>query len=935
MTNRSNRIAPTLALGAGLLAMPSLARNLDAQQLPGTPAAAAPAQAFGRIAGRIVDAASGQGLSDVGIQVVGTTIGTQSGVDGRFTVPRVPAGTVTLQVRRIGYAPKTITGILLPANGAVEQNIAISQATVQLTAQVVTATSERGTVNEALDKQRTATGIVNSVTSEQIAKSPDSDAAAAVQRVSGVTVQDGKYVFVRGLGERYTTASLNGTRIPSPEPERKVVPLDLFPSGLIQSITTSKTFTPDQPGDFSGASVDIQTREFPAKRQFVYSSTVGANTSAFGKDIYLAPGVGGERLAMVGSGRGLQQALRLAGDLRDPAYTRQFTNPIIGDFRDAWTAGRANGLPNSSYSASVGGNDPVLGHSIGYLLSGTYSLNQEVALDQRRALTITGDGGRPLEVDRFDGATGRVSALWGGLLNLSTMAGTKTRLSVNSTYNRTADNEARVERGAFTRDVSYPAEIQRLRYVERSVGSTQLAGTHQLGERHNIDWAGTGSLVTRDEPDRSVLVRELATDGRLLLEQNGEGAVRTYGELTEKSLEGRANYRFTFGEGQQNLVRVGGLVRSTSRDADNRSYGIQAPSITEDVRAQSPAQLFGGANVAPDATLFNLVSLAQGGSYGASDDLAAGYAMAEYSITPRFRVIGGARVEDSRVRVDAISTLGDRSAATPRYTDVLPSLALTTRLTETQNLRLSGSRTLARPEYRELSDITSYEVLGGELVRGNPNLQRTLIDNLDLRWEWYPNAGEVLSLGVFAKRFDDPIERVYQATSNNPIVTFVNADAADNLGVELEARKELGFVTDALRAFTAFSNLTVMRSEIRLGTSAAASTNANRPMIGQAPYVVNAGLTYATESGAWTATALFNRVGERIVAAGTQPLPDVREMPRNVMDLSLRFPLVAGLSGRLDARNVFDARFLQRQGDVTRETYRTGRIFQAGVTWRR
>lgn len=929
MTHRSNRIGLLAGTAAVLLVANPLARAVHAQQ------PAAPAQATGRITGRIVDAESGLGLTDVGIQVVGTTIGTQSGVDGRFSLPRVPAGTVTIQTRRIGYAPKTITGIMLPPDGALEQNIALSTATVQLTAQVVTASAERGTVNEALDRQRSATGIVNSVTSEQIARSPDSDAAAAVQRVSGVTVQDGKYVFVRGLGERYTTASLNGARIPSPEPERKVVPLDLFPSGLIQSITTSKTFTPDQPGDFSGASVDIQTREFPATRQFVYSTTVGANARAFGQPVNAAPGVGGERLAMVGAGRGLQQALRLAGDLRDPAYTRQFTNPIIGGFRDAWTAGRANGLPNSSYSASVGGNDPVLGHRVGYLLSGTYSLNQEVALDQRRALTITGDAGRPLEVDRFDGTTGRVSALWGGLFNLSSMVGTRTRLSMNSTYNRTADNEARVERGAFTRDVSYPAEIQRLRYVERSVGSTQLAGTHQLGERHSVDWAGTGSLVTRDEPDRSVLVREIGGDGRLLLEQNGEGAVRTYGELTERSYEGRASYRFTFGAAQQNLVRVGALARSTSRDADNRSYGIQAPSISDETRALSPEQLFGGANVAPDATLFNLVSLAQGGSYGASDDLAAGYAMAEYALGSRFRVIGGARIEDSRVRVDATSTLGDRSTATPRYTDVLPSLALTAKLGESQNLRVSGSRTLARPEYRELSDITSYEVLGGELVRGNPELRRTLIDNLDVRWEWYPNAGEVLSLGVFAKRFHDPIERVYQATSNNPIVTYVNADAADNLGIELEARKGLGFMTHALRAFTAFSNVTVMRSEIRLGSSAAASTNANRPMLGQAPYVVNTGLTWATESGAWSATALYNRVGERIVAAGTAPLPDVKEMPRDVMDLSLRFPLVAGLSGRFDARNVLDARFLQRQGDVTRDGYRTGRVFQAGVTWRR
>ncbi|MDQ3949879.1 MAG: TonB-dependent receptor plug domain-containing protein, partial [Gemmatimonadota bacterium] len=205
-------------------------------------------------------------MTDVGIQVVGaqpgaTSSGTTSGVDGRYALPRVRAGAVTLHIRRLGYQPKTITGVFVPAGGGVEQDVTLEPSTVQLTATLVTADAERGTVNAALDQQRNATGIVNAVTSEQIQRSPDGDAAQAVQRVTGVTVQDGRYVFVRGLGERYTTTSLNGARMPSPEPERKVVPLDLFPAGLLQTITTLKTFTPDLPGDFGGAAVDIRTRE--------------------------------------------------------------------------------------------------------------------------------------------------------------------------------------------------------------------------------------------------------------------------------------------------------------------------------------------------------------------------------------------------------------------------------------------------------------------------------------------------------------------------------------------------------------------------------------------------------------------------------------------------------------------------------------------------
>ena len=931
MIKRSHRIGQ-LARGATviLLVTSPLARTLHAQQ-----PAAAPTQAMGRIAGRVVDAETGQGLTDVGVQVVGTTIGTQSGVDGRFTLPRVPAGTVTLQLRRIGYAPKTITGIMLPADGAIEQNVTLSTASVRLGAQVVTASAERGTVSEALDKQRSATAIVNSVTAEQIQKSPDADAAQAVQRVSGVTVQDGRYVLVRGLGERYTQASLNGTRIPSPEPDRKVVPLDLFPSGLIQSITTSKTFTPDQPGDFSGASVDIQTREFPARRQFAYASSVGANDRAFGRALPYAPGVGGELLANAGAGRALPWQLGYAGNLS--GSSQQQNNRYINQLRDVWRATDRSGIPNSSYSASVGGNDPILGHAVGYLLSGTYSLSQEVSAQQTRALADRGaEAGQTLALDEFRGQSARTSALWGGLLNLGTSVGARSRLAFTGTYNRTADNEARLERGFFSNE-SFPAEIQRLRYVQRGVGSAQLSGTHLVGERHTLDWAATGSHVTRSEPDRTELVYQIDSTGggeRLLWLANGEGAVRTFGDLTENSVESRANYKLAFGSNEQSSIRVGALARHVTRVADNRAYGILGRNLEDSLRALPPEQLFGGAYSQDGLELLDLVPLAQGGSYDASDRLLSGYAMTELALSERFHLIGGARVEDSHVAVNAVSTLGQPSNTRRHYTDVLPSLALNTRLTERQNLRASLTRTLARPEYRELADVLTRSVFNGENLRGNPNLVRTLITNADVRWEWFPNAGELLSVSLFGKQFENPIEKVYRPSSNNTTVQFVNADRAIDYGVELEARKSLGFVAPAMTAFTIFSNVTVMKSEIRLGSSEAASTNANRPMLGQSPYVLNGGVTWAPGDGRLSSTVLYNRVGPRIVAAGERPLPDVKEQARDVLDVSLRFPVFGSVSGRFDARNVLDAKYRTTQGTVTRESWLAGRVYQVGLSWK-
>ena len=890
--------------------------------MPATPAALG-AQATGRVVGRVVDA-SGTGLPDVAIQVVGTTLGTQSGVDGRYLINNVPAGTVTLQARRIGFAPKTVTGLMLDAGRVLEQNVSLTAAAVQLTAQVVTAEAERGSVNAALDAQRNATGIVNAVTAEQISRSPDGDAAQAVQRVSGVTVQDGKYVFVRGLGERYTTTSLNGARLPSPEPERKVVPLDLFPSSLLQTVTTAKTFTPDLPGDFSGAAVDLKTREFPAQRQLVYSLSMGHNSAATGRGVVAAPREGMEWLGFAGSERALPGSVLAAGPVAGG-------NAFVSAFRNVWTPTRRDGSPNLSASVSLGGNDQVLGRDLGYVGSFSYQYGSEVRAAEERAFAIVGPEGGTVPVDAYRGSTGRESVLWGGLLNLSTMVGTDTRLSLNNTFSRSSDNEARIESGV-DENFGLPLDLYRLRFVERSVWSSQLAGEHER-DRRRLEWSLTGSGVSRQEPDRSEAV--YATDaegGAPFLLADPQSAVRTFGDLTEYSVGADADYLVRLGGvGGDHSLKVGALGRYTTRDARNDVYSLSA-DLPREQRERTPEEIF--ALAADGAHAFRSIPLSQGGSYGASDVVGAAYAMGEYQLSEGLRLVGGARLESQRVEITAEETFGNPTTTTRTYTDVLPSLALNVRLTEQQNLRVSASQTLARPEYREIAQVASRDIIGGEVFRGNPDLRRSLIQNADVRWEWYPSAGEVLSFGVFAKRFDDPIERVYRGTSGTRVTTFENAASAFNYGAEVELRKQLGGLAPALRPFTVFTNATLMQSEIDVRDVGAGSVESERAMVGQAPYVVNAGMVFAPGEGAWNATLLYNVVGRRIFAASLLPLPSVYEEDRHVLDVSLRFPIRGGLAGKVDAKNLLDAPYEVTQGTVTRERWRAGRTVSLGVTWR-
>ena len=930
MTRLLRRILPGGALAAAL----ALAGALPA-------AAQAPTTRTGRIVGRVLDGGTGGPIVGAVVEVVGITAPPRatSGVNGRYSMDVVPAGPVTIRVRMIGYTPKVVTGVAVLEGRVVQQDVTLTAQVVELEELVVTAAAEQGTVARALDEQRTALGVTNAVTSEQIARSPDGDAAQAVQRVSGVSVQDGRYVVVRGLGERYTQTSLNGARIPSPEPERKVVPLDLFPTDLLAAVKTSKTFTPDLPGDFSGAQVDIQTRDFPSTPRFNLSLGGGLNSVSTGEATLVAPREAGDLVALGASERPLPGALPAFGNFQTSAPNQEETNAIVSDFRNVWQPARNTGAPGTSFAASLGGTATPFGQGVGYLGSLTYGLGWDAKVSQRRAQAIVASDGSTMESDHFSGSSGTASVLWGGILNLSTYLGSGTRLAFNNTLNRSADNEARLESG-YSENLAQDLQIQRLAYVERSIRSNQLIGEHQLGGTHRVDWSLTSAGVTRDEPDRSEIVYALNQDagGNPLppawFSASSEGAVRTFSALDESSVEGAANYRLVFGGSTSpHQLRVGGLYRATDRDADNTAYSITATTLPLADRQLGPEQIFDGRYAQPGDAFFRLVPLGQGGSYTAEDRLLAGYAMVDYALTSRLRLVAGARVEQSDVTVTAEPTIGDPVVADPSYTDLLPSAALNYQLGENHVLRLAASQTLARPEYRELANVTYRDVLGGDAVLGNAALERTLIQNFDLRWEWYLQPGEVISVGVFAKHFDHPIERVYLGTSGTRLISFLNAESARNLGIELEVRRNLGWLAAPLAGFTAFGNVTLMDSQVDFGQGTGVNIEDDRAMVGQSPYVVNLGLTWATGGSGLSATALFNVQGRRIASAGEAPLPSVYEESRSVLDLSLRLPIGNGVALKADARNLLDEPYEYTQGTVVRDYWRTGRTFGLGISW--
>ncbi len=914
-------------LPASLLLVPAA---LAAQDPPGP--------ATGRIVGRVVDAGQGAPIVGAQVEVVGATasIGATSALDGRFTLDGVPAGPASVRVRMIGYQPKVVTGVAVSAGQTVQQNVSLTSEVVQLAEIEVNAEAERGSVNRALEEQRNATNIVNSVTAEQIERSPDGDAAEAIQRVSGVTVQDGKYIFVRGLGERYTTTSLNGARIPSPEPERKVVPLDLFPSGLLEAITTSKTFTPDQPGDFSGAQVNLKTREFPARRVFTLSLSGGFNDRATFQDVLVAPTTGTEWLGFGGSERKIPDNVVEAGNLGGLSQTQ--VNDLVGSFRNSWSAESGNGAPEAGFGMSLGGEDKVFGGPFGYLLSLNYSYNQEIRAEEQRGLAA-GDTLNTVPFNPYNGETGRRTVLWGGLANFTSRLGTNTKISLNNTLTRSADNEATVLVGENEEFSQFnPFHVTRLTFVERSVRSNQLQGEHLSGSRSLVDWSATNARVTRNEPDRSDVTYQGASGTGVggvvpaIWPGQARFATRTFTDLKENSWNFGGNYRLAIGKlSNPAFVKFGGAFTTTDRESATRAYDILNLGLTDAQRTAAPETVFGSSNVS--ASAFTLFANANGGRYTADEQISAGYLMVDIPVRSWVQVVAGARVEYWNLDLLTVSTQGLPTPANREQTDVLPSLALNFFLSASQNLRLSASQTLSRPQFRELSPVPYFEQIGLLTTFGNPDLERALIRNLDARWEWYPKAGEVVSLGVFYKRFENPIEKIIRLQAGTQALSFVNADAAENYGVEVELRKDLASLGQDRGGLSGFANATLMQSDITPGnTGISALTRDNRPMVGQAEYVVNGGVTFAADGG-FSTTALYNVVGRRILEAGTGGLPDAYEEARHLVDVAVQIPLGRQFGVKLEGKNLLDSPYRLTQGDVLRQRWKLGRSFGFGFTW--
>ena len=902
----------------------------------------------GRISGRIVDEETARPLSLAQIAIPSLNTGTLSDVDGRWTLKAIPAGTYEVTARLIGYASKTVTGVLVVAGDVVTIDISLPPQAIELNELSVTVADQRGTASAVLQNRQTAAAVTDAIGREQISDSPDSDAAAAMARVPGVSIVDKKFVFVRGLGERYGNTTLDGAVMPSPIADRKAVPLDLVPASFIENVSTSKSYLPRQPADYAGGLVQIETRKVPGENFFKVGLGTGMETATTGKS---GLGYAGGGLDFLG----IDDGLRALPDMLPSGATvnRQNLSPAqleaIGEaFAPGW-AGTPRDLPfGRSGELAFATEVPLGSRDLGLLATAHWddSWNRREGYVER---VFASSGLADPEVD-YGGDQSTRAVTLGGLLNMDYPLAPSHRISFNGLLNRVTEDQSRILEG-FNLDSNTNQRNTRIQYVENSLVQGRLSGKHffnALGGT-TAEWKAAYSRAGRYEPNtREVLYRE--SGGVFLWDNFIQSGSIFHQDLTEDAINLNVDVQFPIRvNGQTGTIEVGAATLTRDRDVLSRRFRfIPNRSVPNEVRGSSPDGIFTPENIGPGPRQFEIREATfRPDNYVADQTTTGAYLMADFELVPRLRFAGGARIERSRQVVEPrdVFTMGIEplTGAELDNTDFVPGATLTWEASDRVNLRAAASRTLARPEFRELAPFSFADFAGGYLVVGNPVLQRSRITNLDLRWEWFPRPGAVIAVSGFYKKFKDPIEEVVFPSSEY-IKSWLNAGTANNIGTELEVRSDLGFLSESLESFALNFNLTLVDSEVETGSVAQIFVPGSGPLEidvvgqkrrlqGQSPYVVNAGANWASSSGRTSVSLLFNRFGRRISQVGSQFLESVFEEGRNQFDLVVEQGIGSRISAKLSATNLFAAHYRFTQGGDLLRGWQPGRAFSLGVTW--
>lgn len=956
----------------------------------------------GTLKGVVSDAETGKTLLAAKIFVEGTNFGGFSKMDGSYEIKNIPPGTYTITASHYSKGSSKFEGIEIKAGETTVYEIKLGQ-TVKVGPTVVIEldkTSE--TVEAAVEEVKKENKVTEVISQEQMSRQGANTASSALVRLSGVSIEDGKYVYVRGLSDRYTKTMLNGSEIPGLDPNKNAVQLDLFPSSFLESIKVIKTFTPDLPGDFTGGLVDIRTKKYP--NHFYMMGGVTGSYNSLGNlrkgDFISYDGGSTDWLGFDDGTRDFPSEVDGVigtGDFPAPQASEPQYDEIANAFNEQMVPEGQNSFLDHRIKFAIGDKvklkrkdststkfQKYIGFfgGINYRRSYNYIENAQKGTYELGAFIDNAKGLQPKRV--LEGRAGTDDVLWGALFNVSFKFHKNHEISARVLRNQSGVKGASEYEGFTNDDVSIIYRSRQLSYTERSVTSYQLEGEHKpdtLGPLKNLEikWTNAYTVATQDQPDLRYFTDDFREDDAgNRFDYNITPSLyavpaRYSRSMREVNNDTKLHLSLPFAkkDSSEGKIKAGASYIFKNREFREQrlDYTLQSYRYNGDVSDMLSDENVGFVDYETGVGVGFLDNTFPSSQYDAEMTVAGYYAMIEYPIAKKLHFIGGARYEAAEILVQSQDP--SKGIGYINDGDLLPSVNFIYKFIEGKSvkvkrdttgkikrdlqLRLAYSRTLARPNFRELAPYSVEDYDAGVVFTGNSDLSRSITDNFDLRFEYYPNKGEQISAAFFYKRIQDPIELVNIPESPNVEIQPQNNEEAIVYGVELDYKQNLSFITNKLKHFNLGFNVTFANSRINIPSDVLSNIRAQDPyrsetrtMFGSSKYLLNAFLEYENEDLGLNANIVLNVFGKRLMVVNIDGSPDIYELPRPDLTFNLNKSISDKFSATFRIRNILNPEYkwvYQFQGDEEAyqkfddeafvfQNFKRGIDFSLGITYK-
>lgn len=899
----------------------------------------------GSITGTVKDKSNSEAMIGGTVQIEGSTIGTTTDINGQFVLKNLKPGKYNIKVSYVSYAPKVIQNVNVENGKTVSIDIELESNAVSLGDITVTAVRRTNTEISMITDIKASQFVSTGISGQQISRTLDKDASEVVKRVPGITIMDNRFLIVRGLSQRYNNVWLNNAATPSAEADVKAFSFDIIPSSMIENIMIFKSPAAELPADFSGGFVKITTKNLPELNGVFVSYGMGISESTTFRE-FLKPASGSTDWLGFDNG-----SRALPSDM--PAHLNQYelaTNPVIREritaigreLNNNWLPVRGNAYPDQKFLAGLNRKFNFGNTTVGNITAITYSLSnssEEIRKTDYSIYDFSVD--KPSYLNQFVDEHYSNSARVAVMNNTSVSFGKNSKIELRNLFNQAGSSRYILRTGREWYNNGRYIRSEELRYLSRSIYTGQLAGEHSFNEgKTKIDWILGYASSNKKEPDtkRYRYLRDETDESRYMLlfsdQPDLSSQSRMWINLRESTMSGMVNYTRQLNMGGfQPELKAGIYIENKDRSFHARNFGY-AKASSESVFGQTylpVEQIFTDANINLTSGIKLSEVTAPSDSYTAGNKQIAAYISTKIPLGEKINIYAGLRAEKNRQTLSSYKQASTVRVNVDRDTiNLFPSANITYNLTEKSLVRAAYGMTINRPEFREIAPFYYVDFEQNAGIYGAPQIKQAYIHNFDLRYELYPNHGETFNIGVFYKKFLNPIEQVI--LGNNPTqYSFENVESAISMGIESELRKSLDFIP-GFSNFTAVINASLIKSHVVFPQG---SLSRNRPLEGQSPYIVNAGLYYQGENNGMMVSLLYNIIGKRIIAVGRpspnqwEDIPDIYEMPRNVIDLTVsktigkRLEIKGGIKDILNEKSEY---MQSVNATVNMETYSKGEV---------